>query len=331
MADGAVLHHAPVRSTTSRRYRVIVTALVAISLVFGALLLFYDIPGSFSFAVKRRSITLIAITTVAIAAGVSTVVFHTITENRILTPSLLGLESMLALVQTLLVVLLGAAGLSIFVGVGNFVVKVGLMALFAAGLLMLLLRRGRALQGFLLIGVVLGIFFRSLTVFMQQILSPNEFNLIQAAQFGSLTSVSLQALPWALGATVLLSGIVWSRRRTLDVMALGRDIAVNVGVRYRANVYVSLAIVAALVAVSVALVGPMLFFGFLIAAVAYQLSDQDDHAHNLVMVILVGLATLTVGQFILSEFFTRTALTVVLDLIGGSTFLVVLLRRGALS
>lgn len=314
----------------SRRFYLTVTVLAILILIFGALLMFWDIPGSFSFAMRRRSVTLAAIILTAISGGICTIIFHTITSNRILTPSLMGLESLLVLVQTLLVFTLGVAGLAVFTGVTNFFLELLLMMVFAVALLTLLTRPGRPLHAFLLIGVVVGIFFRSLTVFMQRLISPNEFDALIAKQFGSLTSVPLATMPWAAALVLLVVAVAWRQRRVLDVMALGRDVAMNLGINFRAQVIFGLVLVALMVSVSVAMVGPMLFYGFLVATITYRISDVDDHRHHFILATLVGLALLLGGQVILNEFFAKAALPIVLDLIGGSLFLFILLRRKTL-
>jgi iron complex transport system permease protein len=63
---------------------------------------FYDIKGGFDYAFPRRMIRVGAMIVTAIAIAYSTVVFQTITHNRILTPSVMGLDSMYQVVQTLI-------------------------------------------------------------------------------------------------------------------------------------------------------------------------------------------------------------------------------------
>lgn len=77
-----------------------------IILAIGACLLyFWPITHLSAFAWKLRSQKIIVYLLVAIATGISTISFQTLTENRFLTPSILGIESFYVLLQTLLLVL----------------------------------------------------------------------------------------------------------------------------------------------------------------------------------------------------------------------------------
>lgn len=79
---------------------------ILIILAIGACLLyFWPITHLSAFAWKLRSQKIIVYLLVAIATGISTISFQTLTENRFLTPSILGIESFYVLLQTLLLVL----------------------------------------------------------------------------------------------------------------------------------------------------------------------------------------------------------------------------------
>ena len=62
-------------------------------IVFAILFLFYGIGSNWEFALKLRSLKLVAILVVSGSVAYSTLAFQTITNNRILTPSIMGFES----------------------------------------------------------------------------------------------------------------------------------------------------------------------------------------------------------------------------------------------
>ncbi|MEH3089987.1 MAG: iron chelate uptake ABC transporter family permease subunit [Microbacterium arborescens] len=94
---------------------------------------------------------------------------------------------------------------------------------------------------------------------------------------------------------------------------------------------VLLILVAVLISVSTTLVGPMTFFGFIVATLAYQLAGSSRHAVVLPFAVLLGLATLLGGYFVLRHvFYAAGMLTVIIEFVGGLFFIVHLLRRGAL-
>ena len=78
--------------------KLIILALIAA--VCCALYLFHDLNGSFGYALPRRGIKVLAMALTGVAIAYSTVIFQTITHNRILTPSIMGLDSLYLLLQT---------------------------------------------------------------------------------------------------------------------------------------------------------------------------------------------------------------------------------------
>lgn len=294
--------------------------------------LFLFIEGSFEFAFERRLTVLGTMVIVAFTQAVGTVVFQTITHNRILTPSIMGFDSVYILTQTLLVAVFGGSVLAATDGMPKLITQTLLMVCFTM-LLFGWLFSGRAgsLHVLLLVGVVLGLAFRSLSDFLQRLLSPAEYDVLSARLFGRLTSAEVAYLPLA-GAVCLIAGvIVWRRRYRLDALLLGRDAATNLGIAYKRELAVLLLLISLLIAMSTALAGPMTFFGFVTAMLAYQMSGTHRHVIVLPMAFLIGLLTLVGGQFILEHvFYASGMLTVVIEFLGGAIFLVHLLRKGTL-
>ena len=95
------------------------------------------------------------------ASGVSTVMFQTVTGNRILTPSVLGLDALYALLQVVLLLVLGAAGLSSLPDLGAFVLTLLVMIGVSVALMGAVLGARRSVTTLVLLGIVLGTFLRS--------------------------------------------------------------------------------------------------------------------------------------------------------------------------
>ncbi|MFF8958531.1 iron chelate uptake ABC transporter family permease subunit [Streptomyces sp. NPDC014894] len=294
--------------------------------------LFLFIEGSFEFAFERRLTMLGTMAVVAFAQAVGTVVFQTITHNRILTPSIMGFDSVYILMQTLLVAVFGGSVLAATDGLPKLVTQTLLMAGFTM-LLFGWLFSGRkgSIHVLLLVGVVLGLAFRSLSDFLQRLLSPAEYDVLSARLFGRLSSAEAGYLPIA-GIVCLIVGIVvWQRRYRLDTLLLGRDAATNLGIAHKRELSLMLLLISLLIAMSTALAGPMTFFGFVTAMLAYQMSGTHRHVVVLPMAFLIGLITLAGGQFIMEHvFYASGMLTVVIEFLGGAIFLVHLLRKGTL-
>lgn len=309
--------------------RLSLLAAVAIALI--AVYFFTDVPGSLAFALKIRSLTVLAMILVATAVGVSTVVFHTITANRILTPSIMGFDTFYMLVSTIIVFLFGATS---FLGadpVTLWVFQVLVMVSVSVLLFTWLFGgKRRSIHLMLLVGIVLGTFFRSLTEWMTRMLDPLDFQVLSDAMFASLTRPDETLLQLTAIAVVVACVAVVPLLRTLDVLTLGEPTAVGLGVNHRRVVMTLFTIVSVLIAASTALVGPILFFGLIVANLAYTYAGTFRHAWTLPTAALIGVICLLGGQLVLEQVFSLGgSLSVTIEFGGGLFFLYLVLRKGA--
>jgi iron complex transport system permease protein len=282
-----------------------------------------------AFVLEHRGAKVLTMALVACGIGVSTVVFPTVSHNTILTPSVMGLDALYLFVQAAMV-LLGAAGVSALGEVGRYALNIALMVGFSV-LLMRWLFVGHAssLHLMLLVAMVGVIFFRSLAVMAMRVLDPNEFTVLQDRMFANFNAVNLQLLLPSLLLIAVGSAWIWRQRRVLDVISLGRDAAVSLGVDYERRVLRLLAVVACLVAVSTALVGPVVFFGLLVSNMAYHAMGTRRHAWVLPAAVLWGCVLLMGGQELLEQLFKiTTGLSIVVEFLGGIVFIVLLMRKG---
>lgn len=321
--------------TPRRRLRLAI--LIGIAALAALAVLTYGIgpePGSrgFGIIVGRRFVTVATIVVVAACQAVATVLFHTATGNRILTPSIMGFDALYVVMQTGLVFFFGAQSLAATDGL----LKVALQSILMVGFATLLyswLFSGRLgnLHIMLLVGIVLGIGFSSLSTFMQRLLTPSEFDILSARLFGNISNSNVEYLPWAAIVIAIVLVVVWRRRFRLDVLALGRDTSVNLGLSYKREVTMLLILTAVLISISTTMVGPLTFFGFIVATLAYQLTGSAEHRHVLPFAFLLGVVTLLVGYFVLNHvFYAAGMLSVIIEFGGGLFFIVYLLRKGAL-
>lgn len=327
-----------VASTSARvgTFRVTRPALVLIALLLLALIsitcfMVLGAKGSWSFVIPFRGRKLLALCLVAYSVAVSTVLFQTATNNRILTPSIMGFDALYVLLKTGIVFFLGAAALTNIDAQLQFGIGVVLMVVFS-GLLFrwLFLGEERNLTLLVLVGIVFGILFRSLSQFMQRLLDPNAFQVLQDSFFASFATVDTTLLAVA-GIVVLLASLVALRfGSTLDVLSLGRAHAINLGVDYRRAVMAVLLVVAVLVSVSTALVGPITFFGLLVASLAHSFIGNSRHRYVLPAAVLLAIICLVGGQTVLERVFAfDTALSIIIEFLGGGVFIILVLRKAA--
>lgn len=304
--------------------------LALLAVLAGTAFMTVGVQTDWAFVLEHRGVKLLTMLVVACAIGMSTVVFQTITHNTILTPSIMGLDALYQFLQALLVLLLGASGVVAWGVLPKYLLELGLMVAFSV-LLMRWLFTGQAssLHLMLLVGMVGGILLRSLTSFAMRMIDPNEFATLQDRMFANFNSIQLQLL-WPSMA-LMLPGVawIWHRRHVLDVLALGRDVAVSLGVDYQRQVLQLLVVMACLVAVSTALVGPVTFFGLLVSNLAYQSMGTRRHRWVLPAAVLWGVVLLLGGQVVLEQVFAfNTALSIVVEFLGGMVFIYLLMRKG---
>src|SRR5690606_14926052 len=167
---------------------IILYALAALSV---GLYLFHDLNGSYDYALPRRGVKVAAMAVTGIAIAYATVVFQTITQNRILTPSIMGLDSLYMLIQTLIIFFLGSTHVTVVNKQVNFLLSVAAMIIFALLLYQLLFKKGnRPVYFLLLVGIIVGTFFGSISTFLQVLIDPNEFLTVQDAMFASFNNVN---------------------------------------------------------------------------------------------------------------------------------------------
>lgn len=313
------------------RIVLILSLLVAGCLLSSALFLTHGARGNWGFVLPFRGAKLAGLALVAIAAAAAVAVFQTLTRNRILTPSIMGFDALFVSIQTTLVFVIGPIRLSAISPEIRFLVEVALLTGFAAILFGWLFRgTARGLHLLLLVWIVFATLFRAVAGLMQRLISPDDFAVLQTSLFASFNVVDQTLLGLASVLVAGLVTLVWRRHRVLDVLALGREQAIGLGLSHDRLVLGFLSVVVVLVAVSTALVGPAGFFGRLVANLAYLLMPTARHAVLLPATALIALIALIGGQTILERVLAYDAvLSVVIEFIGGLFFLALVIRGGA--
>lgn len=288
------------------------------------------VEADWAFVLQHRGTKALTMLVVACALGMSTVVFQTVTHNTILTPAVMGLDALYLFLQAVLVLVLGSVGVVQLGLLPKYGLEIVLMVVLSVGLMRWLFTgHASSLHLMLLVGMVMGILFRSMTSFAMRMIDPNEFATLQDRMFANFNTIHTQLLLPSLVVLALGTAFFWRRRHVLDVLALGRDAAVNLGVHYQRQVLQLLVVMCAMVAISTALVGPVTFFGLLVANMAYQWMGTRRHAWVLPAVVLWGCVLLLAGQVVLERVLGfNSALSVVVEFVGGLVFIYLLMRKG---
>lgn len=287
--------------------------------------------GNWDFVLPFRGRKVLAIVVVGTAIAVSTVIFQTITGNRILTPAIMGFDAMYMLIQTIGVFTFGGSVLLQTDPKTRFLVDVVVMTVFSGVLYWwLFVKANRTLHMLVLIGIVFGILFRSLTNLLQRMIDPTDFAILQDASFASFNAVDPTLVGLSAGIVVAVLIVIAVRNRTLDALMLGRSPAISIGVNHQREVMIVLSITTILVSVSTALVGPITFFGLLVAHMAYQLVGSSGHRFTIPAASLFAVIFLIAGQLVLERVFEfNSSLSIVIEFAGGVLFILLLLKGGA--
>ncbi|QGH34179.1 iron chelate uptake ABC transporter family permease subunit [Gracilibacillus salitolerans] len=302
--------------------------LIMLSIILIAIYLFAGIPGNWEYILPRRFSRVLAIIVTGSVIAIATVVFQTITNNRILTPSVIGLDSLYVLLQTFFIFAFGSTSAFAVNPNLNFALSVGAMVVFAFLLYHLLFKKQKNVYFLLLVGIVFGTFFGSLSSFMQVLIDPNEFMIVQNRMFASFNNVNTEILWFAIILIVLTIMYLWKYIKLLDVMSLGKEHAINLGVDYDEVVKRLLIVIAIWISVATALVGPIMFLGLLVANVTYEFMKTYRHSYLLIASALVSIVALIGGQLVVDRIFSfETTLSVIINFIGGAYFLYLILKE----
>lgn len=287
--------------------------------------------GNWGFILTFRGRKLMGLLLVAYSIALSTVLFQTVTNNRILTPSIMGFDSLYVLVQTAIVFFFGPLMLTALDPHMQFGMEVVLMVGFSWLLFYwLFMGEERSLHLLVLVGIVFGILFRSLSGFMQRMLDPNAFQVLQDTLFASFSTIDSTLLMASAIIIGIITLILWRIGHTFDVLTLGRAQAINLGVNYKPTVVLILSLVSVLVAVSTALVGPVTFFGLLVASLAHGLIGESRHRYVLPAAVLLAIICLVGGQTLFERVFAfDTALSIIIEFLGGLVFILLIVRGAA--
>ena len=286
-------------------------------------------PETWDFNMARRIPIVIALVLVGTAVGLSSVVFQTITTNYILTPSVMGLDNLYVLLQTLVLYFVGSTQLTTMQSPLCFMGALLLMVCVSTGIFFYMFRgqNGGNIYFVVLVGMIFGITFGGLSNFMQVLIDPSEFAILEGRLFASFNRINEELLLTA--GLVIAAAVIWlvCDLRKLDVLTLGRSTAITLGVNYKWVVLRSLIIVSILASASTVLVGPVTFLGILIVSIARFIFPTYRHIVLMPGTALVGVAALTFGLLLTERWLNFSVpLSVIINFVGGVYFIYLIMK-----
>ncbi|EOQ38127.1 iron chelate uptake ABC transporter family permease subunit [Butyricicoccus pullicaecorum] len=286
-------------------------------------------PKLFQYAMKLRTPKLVVMLITAFAIGGASIVFQSVINNTIVTPCLLGMNSLYTLIHTAVVFFLGSGSLIATNANLSFAVDVVLMGISATLIYSWIFKKTRHnVLYVLLVGTVLTSFFGSIQSTLTRVMDPNEYDTLLTTLVASFNNINSEIIVFSL---ILLAVIVFALRRELallDVLTLGKAQAINLGVDYDRCIRRLLLGVTLCIAVATAMVGPISFLGLIIANLSRQLLKTYRHSQLILGSALFGMIVLVGGQLIVEHVYTYSVpVSVFITVGGGLYFLYLLLSR----
>lgn len=308
-----------------------ITLLAGLLGVLSVLFLIWGMDQWVPYIMELRSRKLATLILVGSSLGIATIIFQTLAANNILTPGMLGFDALFLFMQTGLLMVFGTIGFADLPVTLKFSVDVLVMVGAAVLLFSTLLHKTVGdITKLLLAGVIIGILLRSLTSFMLRLLDPSEFAVLSSlmfASFGAVDEINLLLAALVMGVCMIMTYFI---APYLDVMALGRNKAMSLGVPYDKIVLLSLGVVATFVAIATSLVGPVTFLGLLVASLTRMVVTSYRHILLITTAGIIGASILVAGQFAFERVFQlQSALSIIIEFAGGIVFFLLLLRKAA--
>lgn len=306
---------------------IILIGIVIISAIFYQ---FYGVKTEyFSYAMSIRTPKLIVMLVTAFCIGSASVIFQSIIQNTIVTPCLLGMNSLYILIHTLIVFVLGSTSFLVRNKTLSFTIDLIVMGIASVIIYGYLFKKtkGNVLY-ILLAGTVMATFFSSVTSTLQRIMDPNEYDTLQNALLASFHKVNSSIIVFSIVLIALIFFLLRKELSLLNVLTLGKNHAINLGINYDRSVRRLLLAVTLLIAIATAMVGPISFLGLIIANLARQLFKTYRHSYLILGSTLIGMVVLLIGQSLIEQVFNFSVnISVFINVGGGIYFLYLLLRN----
>ena len=310
--------------------KLIVIALIAIIIVAAFLFIGVKFHNHklLRYAMKLRIPKVIAMIITAFAIGAATIIFQSVINNTIVTPCLLGMNALYTLIHTSVVFVLGSGSILFTNDNLSFLVDLVLMGIIATVVYSWLFKMtGHNVLYVLLVGTVLTSFFSSIQSTLTRVMDPNEYDTLLTSLVASFSNINSEIIIFSVIILALIGVIFRKELALLDVITLGKEQAINLGVDYDRCIRRLLLAVTLCIAVATAMVGPISFLGLIIANISRQLLKTYRHTQLIAGAALMGVIALIGGQFIVERVFEYSIpISVFITVAGGIYFLYLILK-----
>ena len=317
----------------SRKIFLILIVLAAASIGFYLFMNSYpEKPKLFHYILSLRFPTLICMVIASIAIGAATLIFQSIVNNKIVTPALLGMNSIYSFLHTAAVFVFGTGSVLYLNANLAFAVDLILMGVVATLVYWYLFKlTGHNVLYIMLIGTVLSSLFGSIQSAMIRVMDPNEYDALLTTLVADFNNVNGEIIMFAVISLLMIMIVLRKDLKLLDVITMGRDQAINLGVDYDHVIRRLLFGVVLCIAVATATIGPVSFLGLIVANLSRQILKTYKHLSLILGAGLMGMISLIGGQMVSQHVFHFTVpVSTFVTIAGGIYFLYLLLfKKGA--
>lgn len=283
----------------------------------------------FLYAMKIRTPKLIVMILTAFAIGGASIVFQSVINNRIVTPCLLGMNSLYTLIHTAVVFFAGSSSILAANANLSFAADLIIMGVTVTLIYSYFFKKTKHnVLYVLLIGTVLTSLFSSIQTTLTRVMDPNEYDNLLNTLVASFSNINTEIIIFSVIVLGVVIAFLGKDLSVLNVLTLGKNQAINLGVNYDRSVRRLLLGVTLFIAVATAMVGPISFLGLILANLSRQLLKTYKHSFLMLGSALFGIIVLVGGQLIVEQVFTYSVpISVFITVGGGIYFLYLLLTR----
>lgn len=305
--------------------------LIILGLILVAFIAFYFLfklnfkkPALLNYQLKRRATTMIAMIIAGFAIGGASIVFQSVINNSIVTPCILGMNSLYTVVRTLIVFVFGTGSIFFLNANLSFAINLIIMVILAYFIYGAMFKKTKYnVLYILLIGTVLSSLFGSIQSAIVRIMDSNEYDTLLTSLTASFDSINTEIIITGVILLALVTIILYKDIKMLNVITLGKEQAINLGVNYDRVIRRLLISVTIYIAIATAMVGPISFLGLITANLARLSFKTYKHSY-----LISGTASISIiGQVIVERVVSYSIPISVFITIGGGIYFLFLIIK----
>lgn len=313
------------------RDKIKINFLLITSLLLILIYLFLEFDYSImEYILKIRAIKIFAIILTAFCISFSTIIFQSIINNNVVTPCLLGMNSMYILMNTVLIFFLSTENILVKNDNILYIINIILMTIFSLILYGAIFKKvNYNIIYILLIGTVFTGLFTSFNQTLVRLIDPNEYESLLQKITASFSKVNDKLIILSIILIFLVLIYLKNDFKYLDVISLGKDKAKSLGVDYDSVIKRFMIAISIFIAIATALVGPISFLGLIVSNLARYSIKTYENKILIIASFYYSIFVLIVAQIISEKIYNYTLpQTVFVTFFGGIYFLYLLLKKG---